>query len=174
MAKKKAARKKADNHRGRQADRVIELLQERFAGNAFDTELLAVVGDLNDEPRSRPLKKLYASTGLEDALERIPSQQDRWTHWFRGENSVSQIDALLLSPALAQSTIGIAPVVERRGIGFARILQDGGVGPKISHFQRVDDDPHPIDVDFRFPRFPKVDPELYASDHCPVFLEIPD
>jgi hypothetical protein len=77
-------------------------------------------------------------------------------------------------PRSPQATIGIAPVVERRGISFARILQDGGVGPKIRHFQRVDDDPHPIDVDFRFPRFPKVDPELYASDHCLVFLEIPD
>ena len=65
-------------------------------------------------------------------------------------------------------------MIERRGISFARILQDGGVGPKKSHFQRVDDDPNPIDVDFRFPRFTEVDPELYASDHCPVFLEIPD
>src|SRR3954447_22055397 len=174
MAKKKAARKKADNHRGRQADRVIKLLKERFPGTAFDTELFAVVGDLNDEPASKPLKKLYASTGLEDVLERIPNQQDRWTHWFRGENSASHIDALLLSPALAQATSGIAPVIERRGISFARILQDGGVGPKLTHFQMVDDDPSPIDVDFRFPRFPEVDPEVYASDHCPVFLDIPD
>ena len=38
---------------------------------------------------------------------------------------------------------------------------------------KVDDDPNPIDVDFRFGRFPEVDAELYASDHCPVFLEIP-
>ena len=64
--------------------------------------------------------------------------------------------------------------LERRGISFARILQDGGVGPKLTHFQQVDDDPSPIDVDFRFPRFTEVDPELYASDHCPVFLDIPD
>jgi endonuclease/exonuclease/phosphatase family metal-dependent hydrolase len=77
MAKKKAARKKADKHRGRQADGVIKLLKERFPGNAFDTELFAVVGDLNDEASSKPLKKLYDSAGLEDALERIPNEQDR-------------------------------------------------------------------------------------------------
>jgi endonuclease/exonuclease/phosphatase family metal-dependent hydrolase len=174
MAKKKAARKKGDNYRGRQADRVIKLLKERFPGNAFSTELFAVVGDLNDEPRSKPLKKLFDNAGLEDALKRFPNEPDRWTHWFRGENSVSQIDALLLSPALSQATAGITPVIERRGISFARILQDGGIGPKVTHFQQVDDDPSPVDVPFRFPRFPAVDPELYASDHCPIFLQIPE
>lgn len=174
LAKKKAARKKDDKYRGRQADRVIALIQERFPGNAFTTELFAVVGDLNDEPASKPLKKLYLNAGLEDALARIPNEQDRWTHWFRSENSVSHIDALLLSPALAQQTAGVAPVIERRGISFSRILQDGGIGPRLTHFQRVDDDPNPIDVDFRFPRFAQVDPELYASDHCPIFLEIPE
>jgi endonuclease/exonuclease/phosphatase family metal-dependent hydrolase len=174
LAKEKAARKKDDKYRGRQVDRVIKLVHERFPGNAFNTELFAVVGDLNDEPASKPLKKLYLQAGLEDALEHIPNEQDRWTHWFRSENSVSHIDALLLSPALAQQTAGVTPVIERRGISFARILQDGGIGPRLTHSQRVDDDPNPIDVEFRFPRFAEVDAELYASDHCPVFLEIPD
>jgi hypothetical protein len=86
---------------------------------------------------------------------------------------VSQLDALLLSPALSQATAGAAPVIERRGISFARVLQDGGIGPKKSHFQRVDDDPNPVEVDFRFPRFNEVDAELYASDHCPLFLQLP-
>jgi endonuclease/exonuclease/phosphatase family metal-dependent hydrolase len=174
LAKKKAQRKKDDTYRGRQADRVIALLHERFPGNAFNSELFAVVGDLNDEPGSKPLKKLYQQEGVEDALERITSEEDRWTHWFRSENSVSHIDAMLLSPALAAQTAGVAPVIERRGISFSRILQDGGIGPKLSHYQRVDDDPNPIDVDFRFTRFATVDAELYASDHCPVFLDIPE
>ena len=34
---------------------VIKLLKERFPGTAFDTDLFAVVGDLNDEPASKPL-----------------------------------------------------------------------------------------------------------------------
>lgn len=172
LAQKKAQRKKDDAHRQRQAERVTAILQERFPGDGFQTELFAVVGDMNDEPASKPLQGLFEDAGLEDALARIPAEQDRWTHWFRGENSVSQLDALLLSPALTQATAGSAPVIERRGISFARVLQDGGIGPKQTHFQRVDDDPNPVDVGFRFPRFNEVDPELYASDHCPVFLEI--
>lgn len=173
LKQRKAQRKKDDAHRQRQAERLIAILQERFPGNAFQTELFAVVGDMNDEPRSKPLKKLFNNVGLEDALTRIPAEQDRWTHWFRGENSVSQLEALLLSPALSQATAGAAPVIERRGISFARVLQDGGIGPKKSHFQRVDDDPNPVEVDFRFPRFNEVDAELYASDHCPLFLQLP-
>ena len=64
-------------------------------------------------------------------------------------------------------------MIERRGISFSRILQDGGIGPKLTHFQRVDGDPNPVDLDFRFERFPGVSPADYASDHCPVFLELP-
>jgi hypothetical protein len=61
---------------------------------------------------------------------------------------------------------------ERRGVSFARVLADGGIGPKLTHVQRFDGDPDPIDVDFRFDRFDGVTPEAYASDHCPVFFEI--
>ena len=55
----------------------------------------------------------------------------------------------------------------------ARYLQDGSVGPKKSYFHRQDSDPSPVEVDFHFPRLGKVTPEDYASDHCPVFLEVP-
>ena len=65
------------------------------------------------------------------------------------------------------------PEIERRGLSFARILADGGIGPRLTHLQRFDGDPAPLDVDFRFDRFEGVTPEAYASDHCPVFLEIP-
>ena len=119
------------------------------------------------------LAALYANSGLEGAIARIPAETDRWTYWYRSENAVSQIDHILLSPALTAVTAGAAPTIERRGISFSRILQDGGIGPKLTHFQRVDGDPNPVDVDFRFERFPDVSPADYASDHCPVFLELP-
>jgi hypothetical protein len=96
---------------------------------------------------------------LLDAL--VPKRKQRLTH--RRTPSLA---------SLAQRTAGVAPVMS--GAAFSRILQDGGIAPKLTHFQRVDDDPNPIDVDFRFPRFAQVDPELYASDHCPILLEIPD
>lgn len=170
-AQKKAARKRGDGLRKRQATAVRRILRERFPGNAFDTELFAVVGDLNDEPTSDALKPLR-DAGLVDAMGRIPRETDRWTHWFRGENQVSHIDYLLLSPALAQATTGTAPVIERRAISYSRILQDGGIGPRQTYFVRQDDDQNPEALDFRFPRFPTVTPELYASDHCPVFLDL--
>ena len=84
-----------------------------------------------------------------------------------------QLDYLLLSPALAAATEGSVAEIERRGLSFARILADGGIGPKLTHVQRFDRNPDPVDVDFRFERFAGVSPEAYASDHCPVFLEIP-
>jgi hypothetical protein len=172
LAKSKAQRNRDDKYRGRQADRMIKLLQERFPGNGFDTELFAVARDLNDEAASKPLKKLYSSAGLEDALERRPVEQDRWTHWFRSENSVSHIDAMLLSPALAQQTAGVAPAIERRGISYSRILQDGGIRPQTHPLPTRRRRPQPNRRRLPLPPLPRSAPELYASDHCPVFLDI--
>ena len=172
-AKRAAQRKKDDKLRKRQATRVLDIVKERFPGEKFQTELFAVVGDLNDEPSGGPLSPLFVGSGLTDALTRIAEPTDRWTHWYRSENSVSQIDAVLLSPALATATANKVPRIERRGISYSRILQDGGIGPKITHFQQVDDDPNPAPVDFRFDRFPDVTTEVYASDHCPVFFTVP-
>jgi len=53
------------------------------------------------------------------------------------------------------------------------VLADSGVGPRPTHFQRFEGDPNPVDVDFRFERFAEVTPDAYASDHCPVFFEVP-
>ena len=67
------------------------------------------------------------------------------------------------------------PVAEyhRQASRRSSYLQDGGVGPKKSYFHRQDSDPSPVEVDFHFPRLGKVTPDDYASDHCPVFLEVP-
>ena len=173
FAQTPAERKKADELRQRQAKRVSKIVHERFPGPAFDTALFAVVGDLNDEPLSDPVQPLTAGSGLVNVLERIPEPEDRWTHWYRSANTVSQLDYILASPALDAQTQGSVPRIERRGISFAHILSDGKPGPKKSHFEGTDDDPNPIDVDFRFPRFTGVNNDDYASDHCPVFFEIP-
>ena len=165
-------RKRATDHRGRQAAEVIRILRERFPGNRYRRELFAVVGDLNDEPRSAPLKDLFDNADLEDALGRIPAEEDRWTHWWRGKNRVSQLDAMLLSPGLARLTQGVAPAIERRGISYKTQLADG-TGPKRTNFHRIEDDPNPVSVDFRFGRFADLTDKVYASDHCPLFLTIP-
>jgi hypothetical protein len=41
------------------------------------------------------------------------------------------------------------------------------------HFQRFDSDPNPVAIDFQFGRFSALAPEQYASDHCPVLLDVP-
>lgn len=168
-----AERQRGDALRLRQATAVAAVLRDRFPGNRYDSAFFAVIGDLNDDPGSAALAPLMDDAGLEDALERINPVQERWTHWWRGENQVSQLDQLLLSPALAAATAGSVPHIERRGISFARTLNDGGSGPRLTHFHRVEDDPNPIDVDFRFVRFPQVTPKAYASDHCALFFEVP-
>jgi endonuclease/exonuclease/phosphatase family metal-dependent hydrolase len=167
-------REKADARRKRQASAIVRILKERFPGNDYTRSWFAVLGDLNDEPRSQALAPLFdAQSGLIDALARIANEEDRWTHWWKSENAVSQLDHLLLSPALAAATQGSAPEIFRDGIGFARVLADGGPGPRKTRFHRFDDDPDPIELDFRFKRLSGVTTEDYASDHCPVFLELP-
>jgi endonuclease/exonuclease/phosphatase family metal-dependent hydrolase len=168
-----AARAEADAYRRRQAEAVVRILEARFRGTRYNTALFAVVGDLNDEPASNALVPLMQNANLHDALARIPNEQDRWTHWWRSENTVSQMDHVLLSPALHQATSGSIPHIERGAIGFSRILQDGGIGPRTTRFNKVDDDSSPVTVDFRFPRFTGVDPDNYGSDHCPIFWGVP-
>jgi endonuclease/exonuclease/phosphatase family metal-dependent hydrolase len=172
-AKRKAAKKKNDAKRGRQSQAIVGLLRERFPGRAWNQELFLVAGDLNDEPGSSSVAPLVAGAGLENAIARIPGETNRWTHWYRSENSVGQLDYLLLSPALAKATRGQRPVIERRGISYRETLADGGTGPKRTRYKRINDDPKPLQADFRFPRFDAVTPDAYASDHCPVFFEIP-
>jgi endonuclease/exonuclease/phosphatase family metal-dependent hydrolase len=171
-AKKKAARKRGDEMRKRQAEGVRRIVRTRFPGAAFNNEWFAVLGDFNDDPGAATVKALVEDAGLEDVLDRIHDATARWTHWFRGGTSVGQLDYILLSPALAQANAGQLPVIERRGIGYARVLQDGGPGPRQTYFMHGDDDLNPTPVDFRFARFAEVTPDDYASDHCPVFLDV--
>jgi hypothetical protein len=36
-----------------------------------------------------------------------------------------------------------------------------------------DDQPPTSTIDFRFPRFTEASPTVKASDHCPVFFDLP-
>jgi endonuclease/exonuclease/phosphatase family metal-dependent hydrolase len=165
-------RLRADRLRRRQASAVADILRERFPGRAYDKSLFAVLGDLNDEPSSPCLRPLLDKCDLVNALDRIPREQDRWTHWYRSDNTVGALDYVLLSPALDRATRSVVPTIERRRISFARVLADGGSGPRQTRYVRREDDSEAIDVDFRFTRFPEVRPEVYASDHCPVAFEV--
>jgi endonuclease/exonuclease/phosphatase family metal-dependent hydrolase len=168
-----AEREAGDAKRLRQAGKVASIVRSRFPGSRFNEAYFAVVGDLNDEPSAATVAPLVQDLGLTNALDAIPDETDRWTHWWRSENEASQLDYLLLSPALAAAVDGAPPHIERRGLGFSRVLVDGSSGPRLTHFSRGDDDLNPTPVGFQFPRFEEVTPADYASDHCPVFLTIP-
>lgn len=173
LARSAAERKRADDKRTRQAAGVVEIVRERFAGAEFGRALFAVVGDFNDQPDSAPVRALARAAGLVSALDRLPRPEDRWTHYFSSGASVSQLDHILLSPALDTATRSSLPVIERRGVGFATVLADGKPGPRKVHFEEKDGAPSSLEIDFRFPRFPGVNSEIDASDHCPVFFDVP-
>jgi len=173
LASTPAERLSADAKRRRQAEGILRVLQERFPGAAFGSELFAVVGDLNDAPASAPIRPLIHGSGLVSAIDRIPAASERWTHYWRGGGSVAQLDHVLLSPALDAATPGAIPHIERRGVGFSNVLADGKPGPRQIRVEKVEDDPAPERIDFRFARFDKVTSELSASDHCPIFFEVP-
>ncbi len=164
------AKAQSDARRRRQAQYVDQLVHQRFPGSKFMTEWFAVLGDFNAPASSNSLEPLVQDHDLKDVVARIPAAEQRWTEWYRGENSVSQLDYIMVSPALDAATSGQLPVIERRGIGYKSKYKKGGYGPAKTHFQ---DGGTPIDLDFQFPRFAGVDEQHDASDHCPVFFELP-
>lgn len=151
----------ADKRRQKQAERVVEILKERFPGNSYGASNFAVLGDLNDSSFSDFLSPLVKQARLENIVDRL-SGAERWTHWWGGKNLVSQLDYILLSPSLSKSTGGTKPEIERRGISSKR---------KKSYLALPGDKKGP-DVDFTFNRFDGVTEETDASDHCPVFFEL--
>src|SRR5207244_9981616 len=107
----KQAREENDAKRHRQAEHVREIVHDRFRGKTFDSALFAVLGDFNDEPASPAVDPLLRDAGLVSALERIPVALERWTYWYRSENTVAPLDHVLLSPALAKATEGTVPTI---------------------------------------------------------------
>jgi endonuclease/exonuclease/phosphatase family metal-dependent hydrolase len=99
----------ADQKRKRQATRVAEIL------GTYDltTDLVAVAGDLNDNPASAPLQPLLTVPDLYDVLElAFPNNPEkRWTYYY---NRFEQIDFLLVSKALKDQFDSAG--VERSGI----------------------------------------------------------
>lgn len=165
-------KKKADLKRKLQADTVAELLKERFPGSEFTSGYFAVLGDLNDTPLASQLSGLCVKAGLVDALAALPPEE-RWTHYWKAKNSVSQLDHVLLSPALAGKLREDGIHIERRGIGFRSESKkpDGGYLPKQVKVEAMENDPNAKVIDFQYERFDLVSSSNVASDHCAVFLD---
>ena len=98
----------SDEKRRRQATRVAEI----YKAAVKRSEYVAVVGDLNDTPDSKPLAPIKG-TDLKDISEHNLWKGDVGTYGT-GKSKGSKIDYILLSPALWKKVTAVG--VERRGI----------------------------------------------------------
>jgi len=99
-----------------QANRVAQLIAERWGSNNFDGNFV-VLGDLNDYPNENTsLGSLLTHEGLVNVIERLPLN-DRWTHYYAGANEYKQLDYLLVSASLATRN-PIPPLVMRKGLPY--------------------------------------------------------
>lgn len=168
---KEKATKRASAKRKLQADTVAKILKSRFPGSEYDSQLFAVVGDMNDEPVSSALKSLISNAKLENVIDRL-DEDERWTHYYKSAGQVSQFDYLLLSPALARASKNNKPIVNRKGLGFRDLSKkDQEILPNQVSLVKDESGSDKVKIDFRFERLSGVSASIAASDHCPFTIE---
>jgi endonuclease/exonuclease/phosphatase family metal-dependent hydrolase len=101
----------ADRRRTAQAERAAAIYRERRKRGA---ELVAVVGDLNDEPRRPVLDALLRRTDLKDVSELPAFESDGLPGTYGPGTLGTKIDYILLSPALR--ALARRGGVERSGV----------------------------------------------------------
>lgn len=87
----------SNERRRQQATRVKEIVEGLKAAGQ---DLVAVVGDFNDTPLSRPLEPLLQQTDLRDAFSHPAFDDGGFPGTFDNCSAANKIDYLLLSPAL--------------------------------------------------------------------------
>jgi predicted extracellular nuclease len=147
-------RSRSMKERSRQAQRVKEIVLEKFPGDG----MYAILGDFNDylEPDSQgisAINDLVKWHKVVNVLEQLPLEE-RWTIYFEGneqcgqEATYKQLDFILLSKSLAENNQSAIPTIIRKGIQKTATLYKG-------------------------PRFEGIgDVTPRASDHCPVVIEL--
>lgn len=98
----------SDARRKKQAERVAQILGDRFD---LKTDLVVVAGDMNDEPGSTPLVPLLGVANLHNIVDTLPAG-GQFTHVFGAHKS--QLDYLLVSKPLKDALISVR--IERRGM----------------------------------------------------------
>jgi endonuclease/exonuclease/phosphatase family metal-dependent hydrolase len=168
-----------------QARAVCDYLTERFEGQ-HNQALYAVVGDFNDTALSPWVAPLLESPHLTDIVSTYRPVNDRWTHYWRSQNHVSQIDFVLASRALRERIARVVdadssrkPHIERRGLAYRQLNAAGETLPREATLVHFEPDPvtsTPSEVrenekiDFRHARYTEVinNWKDNISDHCPV------
>jgi endonuclease/exonuclease/phosphatase family metal-dependent hydrolase len=167
-----------------QAQAVCDCVRERFEDRG--DALYAVVGDFNDTALSPWVAPLLESPYLTDIVSTYRPVNDRWTHYWRSKNHVSQIDFILASRALAERVARVVeaesshiPHIERRGLAYRQLNAAGEILPReatLVHFEkdRATSAPSGVKekekVNFQHARYPEVMENWKdnISDHCPV------
>jgi endonuclease/exonuclease/phosphatase family metal-dependent hydrolase len=170
-----AETERSDRRRFEQAQAVVQILHNRFSPYYFNRSRFIVLGDLNDQPLSPWIAPLVQDASLYNTVDGLP-ENERWTHLYKSRNRASQLDYMLLSPALAEDLLqrSLQPVINRRGLGFDGYYASGNRRPQTTRIFLSEDDPNPRRINFGFPRFDLVEQTgQHASDHCPIYLELP-
>lgn len=141
---------------------VRHIIQKKFENPAEANWI--VLGDLNDYRQQVKVRAngeeniiVEDSSGIDPLLDNNFSvnvvdrrdAKDRWTQYYSGNKSKSQLDYILLSPALARANPDIVPEIIRSGTPF-RVPNSDSVN--------------------RYPRIGWDRPK--ASDHCPVAVTL--
>jgi endonuclease/exonuclease/phosphatase family metal-dependent hydrolase len=161
-----------------EAKAVKRIVQERFGDGWRDANWI-VAGDLNDfAERIRPGGEVERANpgGLDPLLDdfavnpvaALPAHE-RWTYYFRQlpedgrrlEEQHTQLDYLLLSPALAAANPDPKVEILRRGLPYCVPLDPRHMDRSIAYLATRAD---------RYPRVGWERPK--ASDHCPLVIEI--
>lgn len=111
--KREEAERRSTHRRTRQAMAIAQIIKRRF----FDPlqAYYIVTGDFNDTPDAPALSPLLRNNELNlfDVLQTVPEDK-RWTHYWSDAKEYSQIDYILLSPAMRQRMVeGSAHVIHR-------------------------------------------------------------
>jgi endonuclease/exonuclease/phosphatase family metal-dependent hydrolase len=167
-----------------QAQAVCNYVKERFEGQ--HDALYAVVGDFNDTALSPWVAPLLESPYLTDVVATYKPVNDRWTHYWRSKNHVSQIDFILVSRALGERITRVVeadssrkPHIERRGLAYRQLNAAGEILPREATLVYLEPDsatsvPSGVKekekVNFQHARYPEVIDNWKdnISDHCPV------
>jgi endonuclease/exonuclease/phosphatase family metal-dependent hydrolase len=161
-----------NNRRLKQAETVRDLVRSRFGKKVngewklCDDKDFVLVGDLNDSPSSKFLAPIIKELDMYNVIETLP-KEEQWTHLYRDESEVSQLDHILVSPHLKNNSNSKARV-ERRFLPNRRIkkvtLRDR-ISEKDNAYKKV--------IDYNVQRYDDgITSSVFASDHCPVFYTL--
>ena len=158
-----------NNRRLRQSETVRDIIRSRFGTETngqwslSNSDDFIVVGDLNDTPSSTFVAPIVTELGMHNVIDRL-DENERWTYLFRNESEVSQLDYILVSPHLKQ-TSQEKPRIERRFLPNRRVR-------KVHLNDRIDEQNNAKhqEIDYNVQRYDdRITSEIFASDHCAVF-----